>query len=206
MTTVLRVTRSIRIVELGGIYHVTSRGNDGRTIFLDEADFERFLMLLEKVAFRYWWVVLGYCLMNNHIHLLIRVPEGGLSAGMQVLLSGHACWFNRRHGHTGHLFRNRFYSKQVTGEAQLLTAACYVDLNPVAARLRRRPEEWRWSSYRAHVGLDHPSEFLANTEFLKLVGPTPSKAITTYQRFVAGCLEAVSDTDLGAAKLASDQS
>ena len=199
------MSRAIRIVELGGIYHVASRGNDGRTIFVDEVDCQRFLMLLDKVAFRYGWIVLGYCLMNNHIHLLVQVPEGGLSPGMQELLSGYACWWNRRHGHTGHLFRNRFYSKKVEGDAHLLTAAAYIDLNPVRARIVRRPDDWHWSSYRAHVGLEHPPELLANAAFLELLGPTPAKASETYRRFVLEHRKAVSDTDSKTAELAADQ-
>jgi putative transposase len=108
--------RALRIVERDGIYHVTSRGNDGRLIFLDDPDCERFILLLEEVTWRYGWLVLGYCLMTNHVHLLVKVPREGLSEGMQELLGGYACWWNRRHGHTGHLFRNRFYSKQVRGQ------------------------------------------------------------------------------------------
>jgi hypothetical protein len=113
---------------------------------------------------------------------------------MQELLSRYACYWNQRHGHTGHLFRNRFYSKRVSGEAQFLNTACYIDLNPVAARLRQRPDQWRWSSYRAHAGLGHPPRFLANAEFLKLVGATPEKAKAAYRRYVFETRKAVSDT------------
>ena len=199
------MARALRIVERDGTYHVASRGNDGRLIFLDDVDCERFISLLEDVAWRYGWLVLGYCLMSNHIHLLVKVPHEGLSEGMQELLSGYACWWNQRHGHTGHLFRNRFYSKQVRGEAQLLSTACYIDLNPVAAGLKSRPEQWRWSSYRAHIGLEHPNPLLATAEFWALVGPTPEKARSLYRRLVTSRLKPVSDADLSGPDLAADQ-
>jgi len=70
--------RTPRIVEPGGIYHITSRGNDGRWIFFENSDREQFLLRLERIVARYGWVVFAYCLMDNHIHLLVQVPEDGL--------------------------------------------------------------------------------------------------------------------------------
>jgi hypothetical protein len=131
--------------------------------------------------------------MPNHVHLLIRVPASGLSEGMQELLSGYATFWNHRHGHTGHLFRQRFFSKKVTGESQLVTTSCYVDLNPVTARLCRRPEHWKDSSCGAHLGLTEPPPFLANEEFLDLIGPTREKACDSYRRHILRAGNPVSD-------------
>jgi REP element-mobilizing transposase RayT len=187
------MARTLRIVECGCTYHVAARGNDGRPIFLDETDFERFMIHLDRVAWRYGWEILGYCFMTNHIHLLVRVPLGGLSEGMQELLSGYTAFWNHRHGHTGHLFRQRFFSKKIKDESQFLVTACYIDLNPVTARLCRRPENWKWSSYRAHVGSADPPAFLAVEEFLNLVGPTPPEARVSYRGRILEALNAVSD-------------
>jgi len=88
---------------------------------------------------------------------------------------------------------------------QLLAAACYIDLNPVRAKLRFRPEQWLWSSYRAHVGIDHPLKLLANAEFLKHIGPTPDTARKAYRQMVTERRHAVTDTDLSAPNLAADQ-
>jgi putative transposase len=190
------MARVPRIIESGGIYHVTSRGNDGREIFLDESDFERMTIHIDRVAWKYSWELLGYCLMTNHIHLLVRVPELGLSEGMQELLSGYASFWNHRHGHTGHLFRNRFFSKKVRREGQLVATACYIDLNPVTAGLCRRPEHWKWSSYRSHVGLEEPPVFLANDTFLELLAATREKGRASYRRRVLDLRNAVSDAGL----------
>ena len=188
--------RSPRVVEPGGIYHLTPRGNDGREIFLEDADRVHFLLRLGRVARKYRWVVFAYCLMTNHFHLLVKVPEDGLSPGMQELLGGYARWWNGEHDHYGHLFRNRFDDTPVRVVRHLIATARYVELNPVRAKMHNRPEQWPWSSYRAHVGLDHPAPFLANTEFLKLLGPTPDKARKAYRRFVREGHVPVSDTRL----------
>ena len=186
--------RSPREVEPGGIYHVTPRGNDGRDVFLDDADRRRFLLRLGLVARRYGWVVFGYCLMTNHVHLLVQVPDGGLSEGMRDLLGGYARWWNLEHGHYGHLFRNRFDHTPVRSDRHLIATARYIDLNPVRAKMFFNPHQWRWSSYRAHVGLEHPLPFLANSLFLELLGPTPDKARKAYRRFVREGHVPVSDT------------
>ena len=178
--------RSPRLVEPGGFYHVTSRGNDGRDIFDDEDDVDRrrHLLLLERTARKHRWIVFSYCQMGNHFHLLLQVPENGLSAGMQELLGEYARFWNSRHGRTGHLFRNRFRCSAVESERHLLATARYIELNPVRARMKFRPEQWRWSSYRAHIGLDHLPPFLATSALLQLFGPTPAKARQAYKRFI----------------------
>ena len=80
-------------------------------------DRSRFLARLGLVAARYEWLVFGYCLMTNHAHLLVQVPEAGLSEGMRELLGEYACWWNCEHGHYGHLFRNRFTPRRCAPSA-----------------------------------------------------------------------------------------
>jgi len=114
---------------------------------------------------------------------------------MQGVLGGYARFWNRRHGHAGHLFRNRFSMVDVATERHLLAAARYIDLNPVRAGMTADPEGWEWSSYRSHVGLDHGPRFLSLAEFLPLFGSTPAKARSAYLRFVKNGSGLVSDTD-----------
>jgi putative transposase len=186
--------RAPRQVEPGGIYHVAPRGNDGRRIFLDDHDCRVYLELLERVTRKHRWLVLGYCLMKNHVHLLVQVPDANLSVGMQELSSEYSRRWNRKHGRSGHLFRNRFTYRPVLSERHLLATARYIDLNPVVVRQKFRPEQWEWSSYRAHVGLVHAPSFLALSAFLRLFGPTPAKAQAAYKRFVQEGRALVSDT------------
>src|SRR5262249_7498308 len=120
--------------------------------FLDDHDRRVYLELLARVARKYGWEIVGYCLMRNHVHLLIHVPDGELSRGMQELSGEYSRRWNRKHGHYGHLFQNRFTYRPVLSERHLLASVRYIDLNPVVVRAKFRPEQWEWSSYRAHVG------------------------------------------------------
>jgi putative transposase len=166
------------------MYHVGSRGNRGCRIYADDYERRVFLKLLERVANRYRWTCLAYCLMSNHYHLVISIEESGLSEGMRELNGEFACFTNVRHDIPGHLFRNRFWSDLIESEAHMLETSRYVVLNPIRAKLCEAPARWRWSSYRACVGLDFPPPFLAADELLRLFGPSPRRARRAYAAFV----------------------
>jgi putative transposase len=177
--------RPPRLIVPGGIYHVTARGNRRQEIYVDDADFEFFLLLLARVAERFGWQVHSYCLMRNHYHLLIETPEPNLSAGMHRLNFLYAQWFNWRHGVDGHLFQGRFYSRLVTSDPHLLELSRYIVLNPVRAGLCSDPSEWRWSSYRACTGSAPPPRFLARQWLLGVFGTTEPAAQEAFAAFVA---------------------
>src|SRR4051812_22673735 len=143
-----------------------------------------FLKLLSLVSGRFSWICHSFCLMSNHFHLLIQLESGGLSAGMQLLNGSFARFSNRRHGNTGHLFRNRFWSQELASEGHFLETARYIVLNPVRAGLCEQPDDWAWSSYRACAGLDFAPTFLAATQHLRLFGARPSAARSAYCEFV----------------------
>jgi putative transposase len=177
--------RTWRIEEPGAIYHVGSRGNFGQAIFGDDLDRIEFLGRLHRTVGRHRWMCLAYCLMTNHFHLVIGIPHGGLSAGMQELTSGYSRETNRRYGRSGHVFRQRFFSRQVERDEHLLESCRYVVLNPVRAGLCASPAQWRWSSYRACAGFSFAPPFLATADLLSLFGPRPEVAQAWYRDFVA---------------------
>ncbi len=144
----------------GGIYHVTSRGNDRAPLYYDEPDYVAFERMLANVAGRCEWTCHAFCLMPNHYHLVIETPEPNLAAGMHVLNLSYARWFNWRHAHVGHVFESPYRDNPISGEAHLLQTYRYVALNPVRARLCDAPEDWPWSSYRATAGLEPAVPFL----------------------------------------------
>lgn len=127
-----------------------ARGNDQRRIFRDDVDRECYLSLLAFVVRRMRWSCLAYCLMSNHVHLLVEVGEANLDAGMQRLHGLYGRAFNDRHGRKGHVFQGRYGSVLQTSDEQLWHAIAYVARNPVEGGLCRSPAEWRWSSHR-HV-------------------------------------------------------
>ena len=143
--------RKPREIVAGGIYHVYARGNGRCLVFIDSTDKRIYLHYLGKVTVWGEWRCLSYCLMANHVHLLLETPQGNLSAGMQRLQGAYTQKFNARHGRSGHLFEGRFGAKRIKDDAQLTAVVRYIAENPVEAGLCARPEEWRWGSHRARV-------------------------------------------------------
>ena len=186
--------RRLRIFEPGAYYHLAARGNNGEPIVWDDLDRLDFLRGLSRIVFEQSWRVVPYCLFTNHYHLLMRPAERGFAAGVQLLNCGHARRMNRKHGRTGHLFRNHYSWWPVQSDEHLLEAVRYIVLNPVRAGICSGPDQWRWSSYRAAVDLEHPSDFLALGDLLGLFGTTPAKARVALRDFVAAGHGPVSDT------------
>lgn len=146
-----------------------ARGNDRRSIFQDDADHLMYLRLLGKVTSAMEWRCLAYCLMTNHVHLLLETPHANLSEGMRRLQSSYTKAFNGRRQRSGHLFQGRFGSELVDSNEQLVVAARYIDANPVEAGLCDRAEDWQWSStYAEAVGQSPP--WLDSTRLHALLG------------------------------------
>lgn len=178
------MARPLRIEFPGAIYHVTSRGNARRKVFLDDADREGFLATLAWVVERFKWICHAYCLMDNHFHLIIETPEGNLSRGMRQLNGVYTQAFNRRHRKVGHLFQGRFKSILVERDSYLLELARYVVLNPVRAKMVKTPEAYGWSSYRPTLGLDPVPSGLSIDWLLGQFAKTKTVARPRYQAFV----------------------
>ena len=178
------MTRPLRIEFAGAVYHITSRGNARENIFIDREDRRLFLSLLEDVKERYNWLWYGYCLMSNHYHLLIETPDGNLSRGMRQLNGVYTQRFNKRHGRTGHIFQGRFKAILMQKESYLLEVCRYVVLNPVRAGLVSYPEEWKWSSYLATMGMVEKPKFLCSDWILAQLGHDMVTARKAYRDFV----------------------
>ncbi|HEX9963889.1 MAG TPA: transposase [Allosphingosinicella sp.] len=145
--------RIARLVVPDTPHHVTQRGNRRQRVFFSAGDGRLYLRLLkegcDKAGTRIW----AWCLMPNHVHLiLVPANEGGLRAALAEPHRRYAAAVNRRFDWKGHLWQERFASFPMD-EAWLIACARYVELNPVRAGLVRRPEDWRWSSAGAHLGL-----------------------------------------------------
>ncbi|HET7450097.1 MAG TPA: transposase [Gaiellaceae bacterium] len=175
-----------RIIDPTGLYHVMSRGNFKQPIFLDNPHFEKYLALLERVVRHRKWIVLDWCLIPNHYHLLVRLQDDGLSEGMRELNGCFSRWSNLQTGRTktGHLVKNRFLAIDVLREGHLFELLSYIPLNPVRAGLVSRPEAWPWSGYRATIGLEQRRPFHRPNELLRIVGPTRAEAIRRYEAIV----------------------
>jgi putative transposase len=168
----------------GATYHVTARGNRRGPIFADDVDRALFLSLFADVVGWTGWICLAYCLMPNHVHLVVETPAPNLSPGVQRLLGRYARLFNDRHRLWGHVFGGRFGSELIETERHALEVARYVVLNPVRARLAVKPHVGRWSSYAATVGLGRSERFLRVERLLRDFGDGDA-ARARYAGFVA---------------------
>jgi putative transposase len=147
------MARPLRIEFPGAVYHVTSRGDRREPIFVDDEDRSALLNVLGQAMSRFDAQILAYCLMGNHYHFVLHTRKANLSAVMRHVNGVYTQSFNRRHDKVGHLFQGRFKAILVDRDAYLLEVCRYVELNPVRAGLVRKPQAWRWSSCRAHLGL-----------------------------------------------------
>jgi REP element-mobilizing transposase RayT len=148
--------RKLRIQYAGAFYHVVSRGNRGRAIFLSDVDRRDFITTLGEACLKTGWQVHAFCLMDDHYHLVVETPRPNLSAGMGWLQSAYTIRFNRRHKHRGPVISGRYKAQVVEGRGnRYWPAVCdYVHLNPaVARRITKRQSlaSYRWSSFPVYL-------------------------------------------------------
>jgi len=178
------MARPLRVEFPGAVYHITSRSNARQAIFIDDEDRGGFLDVLSIVVERFKWLCHAYCLMENHYHLLIETPNGNLSKGMRELNGVYTQWFNQRYRRVGHLFQGRYKAIIVEKDNHSLSLCRYVVLNPLRVGLIKKPEQWRWSSYRATIGLVKRPSFLTIDWVLSQFGGRKRVAMEKYKRFV----------------------
>jgi REP-associated tyrosine transposase len=159
------MARLARVVAAGVPHHVTQRGNRRQQVFFSEEDYAIYKELLIEGCRNARVKVLAWCLMPNHVHLvLVPKDEDGLRAALGETHRRYTRHVNVREGWRGYLWQGRFASVPMD-EAHLMACVRYVELNPVRARLVRRARDWRWSSARAHLdgradGLVEPRKLL----------------------------------------------
>ena len=150
-------------------YHVYARGNEKKSIFLDEQDYSHYLTLLKKAKIKYNILLYAYCLMPNHIHLLIDAKIGkNISMFMHWVSGGYTAYFNNKYNKVGHLWQGRFKSKPLLKGQYLLNCATYIEANPLRANLVSEMSEYSWSSYRERCYFfDHKllDEILVNCSY-----------------------------------------
>jgi REP element-mobilizing transposase RayT len=189
------MARKARLEIEGGLYHVITRGNDRHDIFHCDDDFAKFLTLLavqkEKTAF----FLYAFCLMTNHIHLLIERRQETVGRIMQRVLTGYSQWYNRKYRHVGHVFQGRHKSILCDSDLYLAELVRYIHLNPVRAKMVAVPEEYPYSSHREYLGLTPPT--VADVDpVLRRFGHTREIAIEEYRRHVLAGVHLAYPSDL----------
>jgi putative transposase len=137
-----------------GIYHIYFRGINRQSIFEDEKDSERFFKTLLNYQPTCGYTVYAYCLMGNHIHLLLKVGKEPIEQIMRRICGSYVYWYNVKYDRIGNLFQDRFSSEPVESDAYFLTVVRYIHQNPLKAGLVSDIGEYRWSSYREYVNIN----------------------------------------------------
>ena len=172
-------------------YHITCRGNHRNDLFREQGDFEEYINLIRfylKKIEDPGIEMICYCLMDNHVHLVMRMGQQPLGIFMHRLNLGYARYFNDKYNYIGHLFQDRFFAELITEDRQLLEASRYVHLNPVRAQMVATPLEYRWSSYKSFIGQE-PLDFLHPERILDYFQNI--EAPKWYQEFVESKLKVV---------------
>jgi putative transposase len=179
------MARPPRVFAPGLLYHVIARGNHRQTTFLSDADYEAYLLRLAKYRKRYDVRLFAYCLMPNHVHLLLETSESPLSKFMQGVQQSYTQRFNRVYGKVGHLFQGRYKAIVCNRDEYLASLIRYIHLNPVRARLAEDPEAYPYSGHNAYLTGDGRG-LIDPRPFLRMLGGRQA-----YRRFV------LSATDTG---------
>ena len=158
--------RIARVKSNSGMYHIMLRGANRQEIFHDDYDRSRFLDIVEKYKMQSKMNIYAWCLMGNHVHLLVKEGNEDISVTMKRIGVSYVWHYNWKYHTNGHLFQDRFRSEIVENSPYLLRVMRYIHQNPVKAGIVERAEDWKWSSCREYYGKSLVSKNLADQEYI----------------------------------------
>lgn len=178
--------RGARVQSGSGIYHVMLRGINGQQIFEDKLDYEKFLRILHDCRQVSGFRLYTYCLMGNHIHLLIAPGNEPLSTVFRRIGARFVYWYNIKYQRTGHLFQDRYKSEPIKNDAQFIAAFRYIMQNPVKSGMFNKVEQYPYSSAAVYVyGKDDGlTDIQPATDMLSAVNFSKFLNETSFERFL----------------------
>lgn len=163
-----------------GIYHVMLRGINRQIIFEDNEDYQKYLQTLKEFQGKSGYEIYAYCLMDNHIHLLIKETSEDLGIVFRRLGASYVYWYNWKYGRRGHLFQDRYKSEIVEADNYFLTVLRYIHQNPYKAGIVKNISDYPWSSYREYIREPR----VCNVEFgLNLFSTNRAEAVKLFKEF-----------------------
>lgn len=168
-----------------GVYHIILRGINRQDIFYDDDDYQRFKETVHQMKAEEQFSVYGFCLMTNHVHLLIRENTDSISRIMSRIGTSYAYWYNRKYGRSGHVFQGRYSSECIENDSYLLTVVRYIHNNPLKAGIVKRSEEYNWSSIHSYYGeREYPLGFAEPGMVLGIFHEQAEKAMAGFREFM----------------------
>jgi putative transposase len=165
-----------------GIYHIMLRGANRQEIFHDDEDCLNFLDLIHKYKLITEMEIYSWCLMSNHVHLLLKEGNEDVSTTMKRIGVIYVSYYNWKYRTTGHLFQDRFKSESIENIRYLLTVVRYIHQNPVKAGMVKLVDEWRWSSCRQYYGTHDERRKLLDADYI--LGMFSGDNILARERFI----------------------
>jgi putative transposase len=178
------MARKARLEVEGGLYHIITRGVDQRDIFHSPEDYQKFLTLLAVQKAKLPFFLYAYCLMTNHVHLLIERRADDIGRIMHRVLTGYTQYYNRRYRRSGHVLQGRHKAILCQSDPYLGELVRYIHLNPVRAKMVRKPESYPYSSHRAYIGTE-PAGIVDVDPVLRRFGARKKLARERFAQFVA---------------------
>ena len=178
------MSRALRIAYPGAWYLVMNRGRRHEKVFLDKADYQNFVDLLNETSEAWNVRIAAYCLMPNHYHLLIMTPEANIARAMRHINGIFTQGFNNRHGCDGPLFRGRYKSILVDGDAYFLQLVKYIHTNPVREGLVEDAKQYVWSSHKAYLSTAKKWDWLYKPFILNLLTDNKKAQLKAYRQFI----------------------
>mgnify|MGYP001571246891 CR=1 FL=1 len=175
--------RQPRIHHQGAIYHAFARGNSRQRIFFESPDYEKFLKIIKELKIRRPFLLHAYCLMPNHVHLLVEPSQTNISTLMGILLSRYAKYFNLKFERVGHVFQDRFKAPLCAKDSYFKQLVRYIHLNPVRAELVENPAHWPFSSHSDYAGTSETS-FIDRSLLLSMMDENSVRARALYADFM----------------------
>ena len=175
------MSRQARQRSKSGIYHIILRGINKQVIFEDDEDGEKLIGYLEYYKDISNYIIYGYCLMDNHIHLLIKEGKESIGDTMKRIGVSYVSWYNRKYDRIGHLFQDRFKSEVVETDEYLLTVLRYIHQNPLKAGKVKSIANYRWSSYAEYIG---QSRLIETSFIVSIFSEEPENSIVRFKKYM----------------------
>ena len=175
--------RVARIKSKSNIYHIMIRGINQQDIFTDDEDDEKFLVILDHYRQKIELEIYAYCLMGNHVHLLLKEGKEPLSNTIKRIGASYVYYYNWQYDRKGHLFQDRYKSEPVEDDAYFLTVLRYIHQNPLKAGLTNNIASYLWSSYKEYI---HKQKMVKVDFALSLFDQDKNRAIKEFEKFNYG--------------------
>lgn len=175
-----KMSRHPRQYSKTGIYHIMLRGNERKDIFIDEEDKGKFIKIVFKKKVDEAFKLYAYCIMNNHLHLVIKEQKEPISRIIKKIATSYAYYFNNKYKRVGHLFQDRYKSETIEDEPYLLSVIRYIHNNPEKAGIDKK-EKYKWSSYNNYIRiLTNKVEAPEIIEILEIFSLNTKKALKEF--------------------------